>query len=133
VPRRYFCTMSLSEMQLSPEALVAAQIDAYNAHDAERFASAYAENLQLFDLGGELFLFGREALRERYALLFSAAPGIAVTIERRIVVGNVVIDEERITGTRSGRPVHAAVVYEIVAGKIARVWVTRERSETEPT
>jgi uncharacterized protein (TIGR02246 family) len=125
--------MSLSEMQLSPEALVAAQIDAYNAHDAERFASAYAENLQLFDLGGELFLFGREALRERYALLFSAAPGIAVTIERRIVVGNVVIDEERITGTRSGRPVHAAVVYEIVAGKIARVWVTRERSETEPT
>ncbi|MBD5606597.1 MAG: steroid delta-isomerase, partial [Candidatus Eremiobacteraeota bacterium] len=39
--------------------LVARQIDAYNAHDAAAFAAAYAENMQLFDLGGELFLYGR--------------------------------------------------------------------------
>jgi uncharacterized protein (TIGR02246 family) len=125
--------MATFETHTTPEALVSAAIEAYNAHDAERFAAAYADNLQLFDLGGELFLFGRDALRERYALLFSAAPRIAVTIEKRIVVGNVVVDEERITGTKSGRPAHAAVIYEIVGGKIARVWVTRERSESEPT
>jgi uncharacterized protein (TIGR02246 family) len=125
--------MPQSETRLSPEALVAAQIDAYNAHDAERFAAAYAENLQLFDLGGDLYLFGREALRERYALLFAAAPHIAVTIEKRIVVGNVVIDEERITGTQSGRPAHAAVIYEISDGLIARVWVSRDRSEPQTT
>jgi uncharacterized protein (TIGR02246 family) len=125
--------MSFSETQITPEALVAAQIEAYNAHDAERFAAVYADNLQLFDLGGELFLFGRDALRERYALLFAAAPHIAVTIEKRIVVGNVVVDEERITGTKSGRPAHAAVIYEIAHGKIGRVWVTRERSEFDAT
>jgi hypothetical protein len=44
-----------------------------------------------------------------------------------------VVDEERITGTKSGRPAHAAVIYEVAGGKIARVWVTRERSESEPT
>jgi uncharacterized protein (TIGR02246 family) len=123
--------MAHSPSTQTPEALVAEQIDAYNAHDAVRFAAVYAENLQLFDLGGDLYLFGREALRERYALLFAAAPSIAVTIEKRIVVGNVVVDEERITGTQSGRPAHAAVIYEVADGQIRRVWVTRERSEPQ--
>jgi len=114
---------------LDSESLVARQIDAYNAHDAEAFASVYAENMQLFDLGGELFLFGREALHERYAMLFANAPNVHVEIAKRIVVGNVVIDEERITHTASGRDAHVAVIYETENGAIQRVWVTRARTE----
>jgi uncharacterized protein (TIGR02246 family) len=112
----------------SPEALVQQGIDAYNAHDASAFAAVYAENMQLFDLGGELFLYGREALRERYAMLFANAPQIHVEIARRIVVGDVVIDEERITGTASGGDAHVAVIYEVANGLIERVWVTRSRA-----
>ncbi len=114
---------------LDSESLVARQIDAYNAHDADAFVSVYAENMQLFDLGGDLFLFGREALRERYAMLFANAPNVHVEIAKRIVVGNVVIDEERITHTASGRDAHVAVIYEIENGAIQRVWVTRARTE----
>lgn len=114
------------DLETSPESLVARQIDAYNAHDAEAFADVYAENMQLFDLGGELFLYGRDALRERYAMLFANAPQIAVEIVKRIVVGNIVVDEERITGTASGHDAHLAVIYEAVDGAIARVWVTRK-------
>ncbi len=109
----------------APELLVQRGIDAYNAHDAEAFASVYAADLSLYDLGGELYLSGREALRERYALLFANAPAIHVEIVKRIVVANVVIDEERITGTPSGRDAHVGVIYEIEDGAIARVWVTR--------
>jgi uncharacterized protein (TIGR02246 family) len=112
----------------TPAALVAKQIDAYNAHDAVAFVSVYAENMQLFDLGGELFLFGRDALRERYAMLFANAPNIHVEIRTRIVVGDVVIDEEWITHTASGKDAHVGVIYEIVGGAIQRVWVTRSRS-----
>ena len=112
----------------SPEALVQQGIDAYNAHDANAFAAVYGENMQLFDLGGELFLYGREALRERYAMLFANAPQIHVEIARRIVVGDVVIDEERITGTASGGDAHVGVIYEVANGLIERVWVTRSRT-----
>jgi uncharacterized protein (TIGR02246 family) len=112
-------------VEASPEALVDRQIDAYNAHDADAFAAVYAEDMQLYDLGGELFLFGREALRERYALLFANAPLINVRIVKRIIVGNTVIDEERITRTASGRDAHVAVIYEASGGLIRRVWVTR--------
>ncbi len=124
-----FVLMTTTGTQQSIEALVQAQIDAYNAHDAERFASAHADDVRLYDLGGELYLYGREALRERYALMFASAPGIRAEIVKRMVVGNVVIDEERITGTESGRVAHAAVVYEVIDGLIRRVWVTRERSD----
>jgi uncharacterized protein (TIGR02246 family) len=111
-----------------PEALVAHQIEAYNAHDAEAFAAVYAADMQLFDLGGELFLFGRDALRERYAMLFANAPNIHVEIVKRIVVGDVVMDEERITHTASGIDAHVGVIYEATAGAISRVWVTRSRA-----
>ena len=115
-------------MHESPETLVQRGIDAYNAHDAVAFAAVYAENMQLFDLGGELFLYGRDALRERYAMLFANAPRIRVDIATRIVVGDVVIDEERITGTASGTDAHVGVIYETESGSIARVWVTRSRT-----
>jgi uncharacterized protein (TIGR02246 family) len=120
--------MAGSDVRTSPEALVQGQIDAYNQHDADTFAAAYADDLRLYDLGGELFLFGREALRERYAQVFRDAPQIAVTILKRIVVGDIVIDEERITGTRSGHDAHAAVIYEIAGGLIRRAWITASRT-----
>jgi uncharacterized protein (TIGR02246 family) len=117
--------MSAPEVAVAPETLVQRGIDAYNAHDAAAFAAVYAPEMQLHDLGGELFLSGREALEERYALLFASAPNIHVEILKRIVAGNVVIDEERITNTPSGRDAHLAVIYEIEGAEISRVWVTR--------
>jgi uncharacterized protein (TIGR02246 family) len=116
--------MSETKVAVAPETLVQRGIDAYNAHDARAFASVYAPDLQLFDLGGDLYLSGRDALEERYALLFVNAPNIHVEIVKRIVVGNVVIDEERISNTPSGREAHVGVIYEIADGAIARVWVT---------
>lgn len=118
--------MSSVKTGTSPETLVQRSTDAYNAHDAAAFAAVYAPDLQLFDFGGELYLFGRDALRERYAQLFASAPNVAVEIRKRIVVGNVVIDEEYITGTASGRSTHLAVMYEIEGDLIRRVWVARE-------
>lgn len=117
--------MTASNTTVAPHTLVQRGIDAYNAHDADAFAAVYAEDLALYDLGGELYLSGRDALRERYAMLFADAPRIHVEILSRIVVGNVVIDEERITNAPSGRDSHVAVIYEIANGAIARVWVTR--------
>ncbi len=117
--------MSASEVTIAPEALVQRGIDAYNAHDARAFAAVYAADLQLSDLGGDLYCAGRDALEERYALLFKNAPDVHVEIVKRIVVGNVVIDEERISGTPSGRDAHVGVIYEIADGEIAKVWVTR--------
>lgn len=117
--------MSAPETTVAPETLVQRGIDAYNAHDAHAFASVYAPEMQLHDLGGDLFLSGRDALEERYGLLFLNAPNIHVEIVKRMIIGNVVIDEEKITRTPSGNDAHVGVIYEIEHGAIARVWVTR--------
>jgi hypothetical protein len=67
---------------------------------------------------------GLDEMRERYGQLFEDSPDLAVDVASRIVVGDHVVDEERITGFNlPGYPteLHAAVVYQLRDGKISRV------------
>lgn len=107
--------------------LAQAQLDAYNAHDVEAFASVYSDDVQLIDLAtGKFFCNGIEELRALYRRKFGEKPNMHCRLVSRIECPPFVIDEEDVSGLVEGRNIHAVATYECRDGKICRAWFLRE-------
>ena len=106
---------------MSPVYIVEEQLQAYNARDLERFAATYAESIHIYRLPAlEPAIVGQEKLREVYRARFSS-PNLHATIVNRMVLGNKVIDHERVVGIKE-TPIEAVAVYEVADGLIRTVW-----------
>ena len=116
-------TIAADAPPLTPEAVVQKQLEAYNARDLDTFVATYADDVQLFDLPDKLLMRGHVELRDRYRKTF-ADPRLHAEIVNRIVLGNTVIDHERVRVTFPDGPgtVEAVAIYEVREGKIATVW-----------
>jgi hypothetical protein len=107
---------------MDPALPVQAQLDAYNARDLERFVACYADDVQLYrPPAAEPVLQGKAAMAAHYAAHRFKLPLLHAELVNRMVLGNKVIDHERITGL-AAQPVEAAVVFEVNAGLIDKVW-----------
>jgi len=113
----------------SPEWCAQEQLDAYNARDIDRFAAVYADDVELIDLvTGNVFCSGKAALRERYGKMFSDRTALHCVLVTRMVCGDVVYDEERVSGLLDNTDVHAVATYLVANGHIIKAWFVRERS-----
>ena len=98
------------------------QLDAYNAHDIEAFLDCYAEDVVIRDLvTGDVRMEGRAAMRARYGRMFAEGT-VHAELVGRLVVGDVAVDQERVTGHPSGRQVQALAHYAVADGLIQQVW-----------
>lgn len=111
------------EAELNPELAVQRQLDAYNARDLARFVAEYTDDVLLFrPPQAEPILAGKAAMAEHYATQRFNLPGLQAALVNRMVVGNKVIDHERISGIGEAA-VEAAVVFEVNPhGLICKVW-----------
>jgi hypothetical protein len=116
--------ISATASSSNPEAIVQAQVEAYNAHDIDTFVATYTEDAQLFEHPAKLLAAGSAQLRERYAARFKE-PNLHAVIVKRIVMGNVVVDHERVTRTfpEGSGVIDAVAIYEVQNGKIAKAWL----------
>jgi hypothetical protein len=107
----------------SPEVVVQRQLDAYNARDIEALLGIYADDAQLFEHPATLLANGSAALRERFAARFKE-PNLYAELLNRMVMGNVVIDHERIDRTfpEGTGTLEMVMIYEVQAGRIAKAW-----------
>jgi len=106
---------------MGPVDIVQEQLEAYNARDLDRFAATYSGDIRIYRMPAtEPSIIGHAQLRETYAKRFSA-PGLHATIVGRIVMGNKVVDHERVVGIKDV-PIEAVAVYEVVEGLIRTVW-----------
>lgn len=99
------------------------QVEAYLSRDLEGFLAHYASEIKITDFDGK-WLMDLKAMREQYGVLFRDSPNLIARIANRIVVGDVVIDEEEIHNARHPdfpSDVHAAVAYHVSGDKIDRV------------
>ena len=103
----------------SLEAIIDAQLAAYDRRDVEGFLSYYSEDAKLFDHPNQLTESGKEQLRTRYQRSFSNK-NVRAVIVKRIVFDRFVIDHERLTGHPDGL-IEAVAVYEVKDGKIITV------------
>jgi hypothetical protein len=107
----------------NPEDPVQRQLDAYNAHDLERFVVEYTDDVQVFRPPAPTpVLSGKEAFGEHYARNRFTIPNLHAKLVNRIVSGNIVVDHEDITGLPEGGR-SAVAVYEVIAGRIRTVWL----------
>jgi len=111
---------------MSPVDVVQAQLDAYNAQDLQRFCACYAPDAVLADLHGPAAQSGIAGVRERYAKLFTEHPENHAELLSRVCVGQVVVDEERISRGNDAAPFRALAIYTVRNGLIARVDFVRE-------
>lgn len=106
-----------------PEAVVQRFVDAANARDATAMSALVAPEavFQRFP-GGEVMAESREAVRALYTkLLPQLASGTRVTVERRIVEGNLVIDHEQFTVMPTEQR-RATWIYRVRGALIDRAW-----------
>lgn len=104
------------------ETLVQRQVEAYNAHDLEAFVACYDPAIEFRTLDGGVGPDkGTAALRKAYSDLFKQHPALKVKILNRICQGAFIIDQEEAEGMGSA-PLTVTAIYQVVDGKILRVW-----------
>ncbi|WP_078673184.1 amidohydrolase family protein [Chitinophaga eiseniae] len=103
----------------STESLVQQQLNAYNTRNMEAFLEPYAEDVELFAFPDKLVCRGKEQMRKVYHF-FNLASLLHCRIEKRIIEGNFVIDEEHILDDHGRK--RGTAVYHIQNGKIRKVF-----------
>ncbi len=98
------------------------QLDAYNAHDLERFVAEYTDDVEVFRMPGHvLALSGKAAFAAHYAKNRFNLPNLHARLVNRIVSGDMVVDHEQISGLPE-QTMTAVAVYKVVGDKIRMVW-----------
>jgi hypothetical protein len=107
---------------MSPADAVQRQLDAYNDRDLAQFLAEYSDTVRVFrPPASEPAISGKAALADYYAENRFNLPNLHADLLHRIVLGDRVIDHERIHGVR-GEPFEVAAVYRVVEGKIEEAW-----------
>ena len=101
---------------------VIAQLEAYNNQDIEKFIVNFSNNCVVEDGEGNILMTGRSKMYESYKKMFENSPELHCQLASRVVVGNYVLDEERVTG-RNGNPEegHVVAIYRIENEEIVHV------------
>ncbi|WP_284343696.1 nuclear transport factor 2 family protein [Dyella mobilis] len=99
------------------------QLEAYNARDIDAFMQWWAEDCPYYAFPSQLLAHGTAQIRERHLARFQES-NLRGELLHRSVVGNLVVDHERVTRTFAEGPgeVEVLAVYEVSEGKIAKAW-----------
>jgi hypothetical protein len=107
---------------MNPIDPVQRQLEAYNARDLQRFVAEYTDDVRVYrPPNPEPVLAGREAFGRHYAANRFNLPDLHADVVNRMVIGNKVVDHERIRGL-GPEIVEAIAVYEVSRDKISAVW-----------
>ncbi len=106
---------------MSREAVVQGQLDAYNAQDVDAFVTFFDDGITIANLNAEPNLRGLDAYRERHVAMFAEFPQNRAELVSRLVLGDTVIDHERVFRSPEASPFEVAAIYTFAGDKIARV------------
>jgi hypothetical protein len=101
------------------------QLDAYNNRDIDAFLAPYSDSVKIYNHPNDLQFTGKAQMRRRYAGMFQNTPDLHCTLINRMVLGNVVIDQESVIISKDREPIRVIAMYKIAAGKIAEVYFIR--------
>lgn len=111
---------------MKPVEVIRKQLTAYNNHALEDFIELFAPNVAVYDLkSSEKVLEGIDQLRERYGDRFDTSPNLYSKLLGRVSLGDIVIDDESISGFGGDNDVRIIAIYEVRDGLITRMWFVR--------
>jgi hypothetical protein len=102
--------------------VVQRQLETYNNRDLEAFLACFSEDIVCANVGGEVIVLGKEALRAKYGTLFRDNPNNHCELLHRICIGDKVIDYEKVSRNFGGEGLvfEVAAVYSVVNDLIVR-------------
>ncbi|MBA5690457.1 nuclear transport factor 2 family protein [Rugamonas apoptosis] len=109
------------------QSVVQQQLNAYNAHDIRAFMATYDPGAEVVEFPAKPLMKGAAQIQEFYETKRFNDPRLHATVDKRIVMGNVVIDYEQILNTQAAGPgrMEAIAIYEVNDGKITKVTLIR--------
>lgn len=109
-------------LPVRPADLAQIQLNAYNSRDIETFLSVYAPDVEVYSFPeGKLLYRGLKEMRKRYTALFAKAPELHCKLVDRVAFGNLVFDQEEVTGIPGKKKLTAIAVYTVKDGLIRTV------------
>lgn len=109
-------------VESSPEALVQAQLEAYNQRDITTFVAQFSDDVCIYRPPATApVIQGKATFSDFYQNERFNLPNLHAEIVSRMVVGNKVVDYERISGIRD-EPFEVMVVFEVNNGLIQAMW-----------
>ncbi len=126
-------SVSIAAETGSAEAVVQAQLEAYNAHDIRAFMATYENDAEIYEYPAKLLMKGTSQIEDFYANKRFNDARLHGTIAKRIVMGDVVVDHEQIAITFPEGPgrFEAIAIYEVQAGKIHKVTLIRGKKSLD--
>lgn len=123
------CCFSLFTLSQTPREVVQQQLDAYNERDIDAFMSVFSDDIELWTLGDSIpSIKGFKSTKKIYADLFKRSPNLHSEVLNRTIIGNKVIDYEKISGRSGGgkeEVLYLIMIYEVRDGEIFRATVVR--------
>ena len=107
--------------------LVESQLEAYNNRDLDQFLSCFHNEVNVYRLNtNEQVSSGIQVFSSNYKKLFEGNPQLHCELKSRVVVADLIVDEEYITGAVAyPKNLHAFAVYGFRENKIDRIWFGR--------
>ena len=107
----------------SSESIVQRQLDAYNSRDIEALLAVYTDDAQMFEHPSKLLASGTAELCERFTARFRE-PNLHAALLKRIVVGAIVIDHEKVSRAfpEGEGEIELVMIYEVKNDRIAKAW-----------
>ena len=118
-------TYTFAKPYLDPTTIGQRQLDAYNAHVVDALMAIYSDDIQHFEFPSTLVASGAAQVRERLSIRLRE-PDLHARLASRIVVGNLVIDQEVITRNfpepEGIGTIELITMYEVKGERIVRAW-----------
>lgn len=116
--------VSFATAQESNEVAIIAQkqMEAYNSRNIEAYAALFSDDIKVYDFPKKLRYEGKDKLIERYGDFFKKTPELFSFIEKRIVSGNTIIDQEKVIYEKGGASKEFVVMYIVENEKITEVY-----------
>lgn len=111
------------EKLLEAEAIIQQQLEAFNTKNMDAFVETFDSEVEAYDFPNKIYVQGKKQLQTVFSDFFAQTPDLHCDIKNRIIIGNVVIDEEYLTV--NGDNFNAIVIYEIENGKISKMTTVR--------
>ncbi|MGL4610094.1 MAG: nuclear transport factor 2 family protein [Trueperaceae bacterium] len=96
-------------------------VDAYNSSNARGFADLFAPDVVVYEHPNKPTQQSREEIFERYTEVFKKFPLNKTEVVHRIVIGDWVIDHEKVRRSPEHEPFDVVAVYELQDGEIKRL------------
>lgn len=112
----------MSKNTMQPSQPVQRQLEAYNAKDLAAFIACYHADVCIYRMPAlEPVIIGQDALAHFYANKRFSNSKLRAEVLKRMVVGNKVLDHERVYGMTEN-PYEVVVVYEVQDSLILNAW-----------